>query len=966
MVNITNMNMSINESRIDRKETERKLPPIHADINKNYVSGEIILAKTANIPTKLGTEFSHKHYIKATLKKAQLIIISKGTSYIIDFQTGKTYVRHIDSDDSKRYVEIGFVVMLAYEVHVKCKKYAFGFCVGTDESVSLTILTSNNKTYYIASKKAADKFKENIDEVLEAAKIARKYDIFSGEKTYRINVAGTVYAAIPIYYQYMHVADIPIAFQAISITITAKAKKELQKKTPVSILWYTDKIDWAQLANTKLYIVYVETDNKIQTIVVPEDIWANNYLASAIMTGTYHSKTPYIESAEISTVSSLGEAGNIEATIGLKTSRTTLSSLIEDIEKNATGQKAYSLVSVPEDQLARLTLIRGLMRAVPWEHIDPPDPPDISGWIADIEKAIMGALEEAYKALVNALSAAMSTVSGVLRGVASAFASGVRMLVAGIMAVVDFVVKLFKDLALLLWEFGQWFIGTLKNFVGRVAQALKIMIKAVAWIMVKAMELMIRAIKYVIENIIGIGLGSDLISLEARISGGVLEIRVWTLNYYYWEFGDRLPSMAFQLYFSKYYDWLSRGMFFNMTIVVPGIPVFMIRVNMDCYPADTSFVRMAGNKLSYGLEDEVFEDLENPNILMSLVGLFFTMGGISAVTTGATYAIYAASRGFNPATAVAFAVSIGALLYYYYSYINSFDDLIRSEKRSRKIFGLARYFLNLAVWIYLTYQALKRGNKPMMCGNAIWAMDTMPFNKVFPIFGGGFTLNMILLLLDLFNIDVPEGLTNPIIKYLISKYVVGKIIERVINQGIPYGTSIWKFFKVPRHRVPSMGRLITIIYIMLLWGPFLYVTFKIRDLLEDLFVRNPELCDVESPSIMIVEPSDGQELRIINDTIELRLDISVSDNTKISEVKIVLARKESSSSIALGHIVISGVKAITIIAQCTSLTASYSISKTIVLDASSLGIESGEYLLIVWARDIAGNERANYISLVVK
>ena len=72
----------------------------------------------------------------------------------------------------------------------------------------------------------------------------------------------------------------------------------------------------------------------------------NGRPASTIIARLY---PEYAESAEISAVSSLGEAGSIEATIGLKTSQTTLSRLIEDIKKNATGQKVYSLVSILEE-----------------------------------------------------------------------------------------------------------------------------------------------------------------------------------------------------------------------------------------------------------------------------------------------------------------------------------------------------------------------------------------------------------------------------------------------------------------------------------------------------------------------------------------------------------------------------------------------------------------------------------------
>ena len=224
----------------------------------------------------------------------------------------------------------------------------------------------------------------------------------------------------------------------------------------------------------------IETSNNIWAIMVPEEIWANNYVASAIMTGTWSEKTQYIEDANISTISNMGETGNIEATIGINTTSTEWGQLTTDIKKNATGATIYSIVQIPEDQLAKLTLIRGLMRAVPWQHVDPPEQ-NIGEWIEGIGKAIVCALQEAYRALINILSATMNTAVKTLKGIASALYDGVRMLVAGIMAVVDFVIKFFKDLALLLWEFGQWFIGVLQTAINSIKETLGLILKAIAW-----------------------------------------------------------------------------------------------------------------------------------------------------------------------------------------------------------------------------------------------------------------------------------------------------------------------------------------------------------------------------------------------------------------------------------------------------------------------------------------------------
>ena len=140
-----------------------------------------------------------------------------------------------------------------------------------------------------------------------------------------------------------------------------------------------------------------------------EEIWANNYVASAVMSGTWSTKTPYIGEANITAVPAGGDPRRIQAVIGLRSE--SWADLAEDIAKNATGQKAYTVVSVAEKQ--KLTLIEGLMRAVPWEKADPPD---ISAVLSGIVRAATQTLKTAWRTLVNTLTAAMTTVRSILAG----------------------------------------------------------------------------------------------------------------------------------------------------------------------------------------------------------------------------------------------------------------------------------------------------------------------------------------------------------------------------------------------------------------------------------------------------------------------------------------------------------------------------------------------------------------------
>jgi len=90
------------------------------------------------------------------------------------------------------------------------------------------------------------------------------------------------------------------------------------------------------------------------------------------------------------------------------------------MNNDAIRQQAYSLAQVPQDQIQKLTMIRGLMRAVPWEHIDPPGLwEQFTEWLSDTVETAVDVVQEAFNTMVNTLSSVANAVMNVINGIAS-------------------------------------------------------------------------------------------------------------------------------------------------------------------------------------------------------------------------------------------------------------------------------------------------------------------------------------------------------------------------------------------------------------------------------------------------------------------------------------------------------------------------------------------------------------------
>ena len=206
--------------------------------------------------------------------------------------------------------------------------------------------------------------------------------------------------------------------------------------------------------------------------------------------------------------------------------------------------RMHSLAQVASCQLQKLTPVRGLMRAIPWEHIDPPDI-DVEKIAKDIWRTIERTIQGIYRALINAIAAATTTIKNVANGIASAIADGVRMMIAGIMAMVDFVVKLFKDIALLMWELGQWLIGVLSSAWDRITSTFKEILKAASWVLKGIIMLVIEAAKKVLKTI-GVNIGGGFGTLEAELINterDKIKVKIYTEKHQWQNIGTELYSV---------------------------------------------------------------------------------------------------------------------------------------------------------------------------------------------------------------------------------------------------------------------------------------------------------------------------------------------------------------------------------------------------------------------------------------
>ncbi len=161
------------------------------------------------------------------------------------------------------------------------------------------------------------------------------------------------------------------------------------------------------------------------------------------------------------------------------------------------------------------------------------------------------------------------------------------MLVAGIMAMANFVVNFFRDIALLLWEFGQWFIGMLKQFANMIAQVLKFILKIIAEII----GYIFRAIVSGVRALLGClakQRGSD--SSLVKVSFGFVHITsVLCVDYLDPGLGIDIPFLIAS---------------FNVSMLVNSIPlmsfIFMLKLS--------SLLR--GTEITFNVEANLF-DLTN-------------------------------------------------------------------------------------------------------------------------------------------------------------------------------------------------------------------------------------------------------------------------------------------------------------------------------------------------------------------
>ena len=259
----------------------------------------------------------------------------------------------------------------------------------------------------------------------------------------------------------------------------------------------------------------------------------------------------------------------------------------------------------------------------------------------------------------------MNTIANTLNSIATKIVSGVRMLVAGIMAMAGFIVKLFKDIALLMWEFGQWFIGMLKAFANKIVQAFKFVIKTISWVTVKALEIVVGFFVDVAEKLLGVSLGDGALSVNIDTPRGYFRFYLDTKELYYEEFGDTLWSIIITLYFSRYNARIGETWWVNITFAIPGILVFASRINMDTYPASELYAstlkttrQAVTNSLAYNVTLAILHRIA---IIWSIVN---SLGLGSAVATLAAFIVGTLwhTKATAPVNVMGYLLSIGVYL----------------------------------------------------------------------------------------------------------------------------------------------------------------------------------------------------------------------------------------------------------------------------------------------------------------
>ena len=270
------------------------------------------------------------------------------------------------------------------------------------------------------------------------------------------------------------------------------------RRTPTYVLWNsTTQITPAHLYDINVYMIYLETQSGLETIIIPEELWPQTKLSWIIYNETSQNY-PYLENAVVSTLNQYGKAGRIMAVIGINT--TDRDAIWGLLKLNKSDAEVFTLINITED-IRILTAIGELIQKIPWEMntADPSDPPTApqTRFISDPLSQIFRnaifvaakAIHICFRAVINAFTVLAKIARLIMRGI-GLLISMIRDIVLGRMPWIGlgtatvwgnivctgaFVGRVFRDIVMFFVWLGQKIIGRLKSAGEETANAFKML-----------------------------------------------------------------------------------------------------------------------------------------------------------------------------------------------------------------------------------------------------------------------------------------------------------------------------------------------------------------------------------------------------------------------------------------------------------------------------------------------------------
>ena len=291
-----------------------------------------------------------------------------------------------------------------------------------------------------------------------------------------------------------------------SLTISAWTQ-DLEKTETWVIVEPNTTITTRLLEQQNYYLVYIQDKNTdtTTTVLVPENIWANNWLASKIMKGETGELPQEIMNANITAITR-EQPTKIQAIVGIET--TDKNKTIQLLTLNATGNKTYGARRLDIREILMLSTTPEVYKAIPYQRPEETrttparsierrqarqidiDWDEVEEYFEELGNEIAETVTEVYRSVVNTLSSSLDAIVDALQGVYGMVMEGVRMVMGGLMAAAGFLSKLFRDLMTLLMDLGQKLLGAIMEALEWILDVLKnYVLYWMSWVWAKAYEL---------------------------------------------------------------------------------------------------------------------------------------------------------------------------------------------------------------------------------------------------------------------------------------------------------------------------------------------------------------------------------------------------------------------------------------------------------------------------------------------